>query len=87
MSMLSLLRIFFVNALLAAASATILVSDDFSTNGDLVGSTPDMGGIWSAHSGGGTGIIKVRQGAITVRGAPGEDVNSAFTPAVSTGSV
>ena len=54
-----------------------------------MGSTPDVGGAWVAHSGGGTGPITVSQGAITVRGenaSYAEDCNSNFT-AVSTGSV
>ena len=83
-----MLRISLVSALLAAASADILVRDDFSTNGNLVGSTPDVGGAWVAHSGT-TGPITVSQGAITVRGenaSYAEDCNSIFT-AVSTGSV
>ena len=78
-----------VNALLAAASATILVSDDFSTNGNLVGSTPDEGGVWAAHSGAGVGALAVSQGAVTVRGESAlyaEDANSPISPAVSTGS-
>jgi hypothetical protein len=29
------------------ASATIVLSDDFSNNGALVGSTPDVGGVWT----------------------------------------
>eukprot|EP00900_Chrysochromulina_parva_P016669 jgi/Chrpa1/25002/Chrysochromulina_OHIO_Genome00026607-RA len=69
---------------------TILVRDDFSTDGDLVGSTPVVGGAWAAHDAGTTtGRITASQGAITVRGgssAYSEDVSSTFT-AVSTGSV
>jgi hypothetical protein len=54
-----------------------------------VGSTPDVGGVWATHSPG-AGQIAVSQGAITVRGGSStysEDVNSPFTPVVSTGSV
>eukprot|EP00900_Chrysochromulina_parva_P014535 jgi/Chrpa1/23082/Chrysochromulina_OHIO_Genome00023580-RA len=68
------------------SSDTILVRDDFSTDGNLVGSTPDVGGNWATHSGT-TGQITVSQGAITVSSAAAEDVNSAFTPAVTAGSV
>ena len=75
----------FINTLLTAASASVLVRDDFSTNGNLVGSTPDVGGAWVAHSGT-TGPITVSQGAITVSSASAEDCNSNFT-AVSAGSV
>ena len=42
-------RIFFVNA--AAASASVLVRDSFSNDGNLVGKTPNGGGgVWAAHS-------------------------------------
>ena len=64
--------------------------DDFSTDGNLVGSTPDVGSVWAAHSGAAVGALAVSQGAITVRGISSlyaEDVNSAFTPAVTVGSV
>ncbi len=46
-----MLRIFFVIALLAAASATVLAS--FITNGNLEGTTPVVGaagGVWSQQS-------------------------------------
>ena len=83
-----MLRISFLTALLAAASATVLVRDDFSTNGNLMGSTPNVGGgEWTAHSGAGSGPITVSQGAITVSSALTEDLNSAFTAAVSAGTV
>ena len=60
--------------------------DDFSTDGNLVGSIPDVGGVWAAHAATGSGPVVVSQGAITVSSAAAEDVNSAFT-AVSNGSV
>ena len=56
-----MLRITLVSALLAAASAAILVRDDFSTDGNLVGSRPDVGGNWSQNSGTGSGSIAVSQ--------------------------
>eukprot|EP00900_Chrysochromulina_parva_P015551 jgi/Chrpa1/23998/Chrysochromulina_OHIO_Genome00025001-RA len=64
------------------------VGDDFSTNGNLVGTTPNpVGGVWTAHLGAGSGPITVSQGAITVSSSAAEDVNSAFTSVVSAGSV
>ena len=86
----TMLRIFFVNVLLAAASATILLRDDFSTDGNLAGTTPDVGavgGVWSQQSATTTGRIVVSQGAITVSSALTEDLNSAFTAAQTTGTV
>jgi hypothetical protein len=69
-------------------SSTILVRDDFSTDGNLVGSTPDVGGVWAAQTdGAGSGAVTVSQGAITVSSASAEDVYSNFTAAVSTVSV
>eukprot|EP00900_Chrysochromulina_parva_P018749 jgi/Chrpa1/26876/Chrysochromulina_OHIO_Genome00026717-RA len=91
-----MLWISLVSALLAAASATILVRDDFSTDGNLVGSTPDVGGVWAfAPSIGqersqGTGAVTVSQGALNVSSALAEDFYSNFTnftEVVSTGSV
>ena len=77
-----MLRIFFVTALLAAASATVLMRDDFSTNGNLALSTPDVGGNWATTTGT-AGQIKASQGAITVTSANTEDVCSAFNSTVS----
>eukprot|EP00900_Chrysochromulina_parva_P022886 jgi/Chrpa1/5230/Chrysochromulina_OHIO_Genome00020495-RA len=83
-----MLRIALVHALVAAASATILVRDDFSTDGNLVGSTPDVGGVWAAQGdGAGSGPVVVSQGALAVSSASAEDVYSNFTAVVSTGSV
>jgi len=68
--------------------STILVRDDFSTDGNLVGSTPDVGGVWAAQAdGAGSGAVLVSQGAINVSSASAEDVYSNFTAVVSTGSV
>ena len=62
--------------------------DDFSTDGNLVGSTPDVGGVWAAQTdGAGSGPVVVSQGTITVSSALAEDVYSNFTAVVSTGSV
>jgi hypothetical protein len=69
-------------------SPTILVRDDFSTDGNLVGLTPDVGVVWAAQTdGAGSGAVTVSQGAITVSSASAEDVYSNFTAAGSTGSV
>ena len=64
----------------ANAEAAIEVSDDFSNNGALVGSTPDVGGIWGAHSGAGNKPIQVSgEAAVLVQSSgSGEDVNSEF---------
>ena len=67
----TMLRISLVHALVAAASAAILVSDDFSTNGNpivgnLVGTTPDTGLAWAAHSAAGTNAVVASSGAISI---------------------
>lgn len=36
---------------MVSAQATVLVQDSFPTNGDLVGTTPSIGGIWQSVSG------------------------------------
>jgi hypothetical protein len=36
---------------LAGVNATVLLSDDFPTNGALVGQTPAIGGIWTTNTG------------------------------------
>ena len=61
-------------------SSTVLMRDDFSTDGNLVGSTPDVGGVWAAQAdGAGSGAVTVSQGAITVSSASAEDVYSNLT--------
>lgn len=69
-------------ALLAtgSASAAILVQDDFSTDGNLTGSTPDVGGVWTAHSGAGNAVMPVAGGVTTMTLGSGsrEDTNSGF---------
>ncbi|KOO34191.1 hypothetical protein Ctob_016042, partial [Chrysochromulina tobinii] len=75
------------------AHTTILMRDDFSTDGNLVGSTPDVGGVWAFQTNGldytgqGSGPVTVSQGALTVSSALAEDFYSNFTAVVSTGSV
>ena len=67
--------------------------DDFSTDGNLVGSAPDVGGVWAFQTDGrdvtgqGSGPVTVSQGALTLSSALAEDFYSNFTAVVSTGSV
>ena len=87
-----MLWISLVSALLAAASATILMRDDFTTDGNLVGSAPDVGGVWAFQTitfpdKQGSGAVTVSQGALNVSSALAEDVYSNLTAVVSTGSV
>jgi hypothetical protein len=64
------------------------VRDDFSTDGNLVGSTPDVGGVWAAQTvGAGSGAVTVSQGTLNVSSALAEDVYSNLTAVVSNGSV
>eukprot|EP00900_Chrysochromulina_parva_P015979 jgi/Chrpa1/24382/Chrysochromulina_OHIO_Genome00023675-RA len=69
------------------SSPTILVRDNFSTDGNLVGSMPDVGGNWVTNPNSGSGSIAVSQGAINVSSLLNEDLYSAFTSVVSTGTV
>jgi hypothetical protein len=68
-----------------------MVSDDFSyADGNLVGNDPPVGGIWGAHSGGGSTPVQVSSGAITLAqgGGTREDVNSTFeTGAIGAGDI
>ncbi len=72
-------------AVLAAASsasfATLYVNEPFNyPNGNLVGNTPAVGGIWSAHSGAGAVPIQVTGGEAVVAQGSGsrEDANVAL---------
>jgi hypothetical protein len=69
-----------VLALAAAANGSILVQDDFSTPGNLVGTAADVGGTWAAHSAAGVTPVVVTAGQATVAQGAGsrEDVNVTF---------
>lgn len=74
-------------AFISSTYAAVLISDDFSTNGNLNGSSPDMGTVWDDHSGT-TNLIQVINGAAMISNADsGEDVHTQFTATVTTGSV
>lgn len=75
-------------ALLAStANAAILVQDDFSTDGNVAGSTPDVGGAWSTHSGI-AGQIQASGGTASIVTTNSEDVNSVFsTGALTSGTI
>jgi len=70
---------------LAGAQAAILVQDNFPANGDLVGTTPSTGGIWTAISGD-VGTLDVTSGAVSILAGNNEDGTSQFASA-QTGDV
>jgi hypothetical protein len=79
--MKSMMTIGCVLALAVAANASILLQDDFSgANGNLVGTTPDVGQAWAAHGSSGATPVQVSSGAAVLAQGSGsrEDVNSKF---------
>jgi len=70
---------------LAGAQAAILIQDNFPTNGDLVGTTPSTGGIWTTISGT-AGTLDVASGAVSILAGNNEDGTSQFASA-QTGDV
>jgi PEP-CTERM motif len=76
-----LLAVAVVGGLATMSYASIELQDDFSNDGALVGSTPDVGGsIWDAHSGAGAKPIQVVSGeAVVVESSgSGEDDSAHF---------
>lgn len=62
----------------SSAMAAVMVSETFShPDGKLVGTTPEVGGIWAAHSATGSASVQVSSGkAVLVQGSGSrEDVN------------
>ncbi len=78
--MKSIMTVGIVLALTAAANAGIVLQDDFSNNGNLVTSTPDVGTAWVAHSGAGSTPIGVSAAGATLAQGSGsrEDANAGF---------
>jgi hypothetical protein len=72
--------LFAVAAAVSSANAAVLISDTFPTEGNLVGTTPAVGGLWSVFSGDGGLDIVVTGGAASVAHGSGsrEDVGSTF---------
>jgi hypothetical protein len=64
----------------AATRAAVLVNEPFAyADGALVGKDPAVGGVWAAHSSGGTRPVQVASGtALISHGSSGEDVNVPF---------
>lgn len=76
------MRFAFLAVLLVAltapsARAVIITADDFSTDGPLVGTTPDVDANWAVHSGGVNKPIQVSGGAarLVQSAGSGQDVN------------
>jgi len=72
-------------ATLAGAEATVLVQDNFPTNGDLVGTTPAVGGIWTNISGT-AGTLDVASNRLSILAGNNEDATSQFSSA-QTGTI
>jgi hypothetical protein len=70
-------------AMAAHASAALVFSDDFSSDGTLVGSTPDLGGNWTQTGTVATNPITVASGSAALV-ASGQDVYAAFSESVPT---
>lgn len=58
--------------------ATILVQDSFPTNGNLVGTTPAVGGTWSLLPGAATDPLNVVNGSLSIGAANGQDAASQY---------
>lgn len=63
-----------------SAMGSYLVADDFShPDGDLEGNFPQIGGVWTPHSGDGTNDVQVVSGEVKlVQPSSGEDIHSDF---------
>lgn len=72
-------------ATLAGANAAVLTQDNFPTNGDLVGTTPAVGGIWTAISGT-AGTLDVVSNKLSILSGNNEDATSQFASA-QTGTI
>jgi hypothetical protein len=62
---------------LAGVNATVLLSDDFPTDGALVGQTPAVGGIWTANTGT-AGTLLVSNNQLEISASRTEDAFSSF---------
>ncbi|MGA0368982.1 MAG: beta strand repeat-containing protein [Kiritimatiellia bacterium] len=71
---------------ISPASAEVLVSDDFPTNGTLTGTTPSVGGIWTSISGT-ANQIQVVNNRVQLTDAASEDNESGFGTSFTTGSL
>jgi hypothetical protein len=63
-----------------SAQATILIQDNFPVNGDLVGTTPSVGGTWGNISGA-AGTLDVVSNQLVINNGSGEDAGSQFASA------
>jgi hypothetical protein len=62
---------------IAGVNATVLLSDDFPTDGALVGQTPAVGGIWTQNTGT-AGTLLVANDKLEIFGSRSEDAVSLF---------
>jgi hypothetical protein len=67
---IALCSAFLLGLFTSAGRAEIIAADDFSSDGALVGTTPDVGGIWTAFGAAGVEPIQVTDGAAHVLKAP-----------------
>lgn len=65
---------------LATSEATILITDAFPTDGNLVGTTPAVGGTWTNISGATTPLV-VTSGTLAIPNANAQDAASQFAAA------
>jgi len=69
-------------ATLTGAQATVLIQDSFPTNGDVVGTTPAVGGVWQNLSGT-AGSLDVTGNRLQINPVSTEDAESDFAAASS----